>query len=183
MRAEIVAEIPNLEDKFLAGVSGPIGKVSESQALAGFCAAVRGKDSFFHLQDSIAGFAGPSSKAHGAYIGQFRIAFRRLDLSGDRNLYFTLLKTLHELLERTSASDALFATMCVTAPATDQSNGGEPALVLQLEAVGVTPEQAELRWGLGLAHVQEALLCASRLMREHLAPTKIRLNSDLPSAW
>ncbi len=179
MRVEIVAEIPNLKDRFLAGRSRePFEEVIESPALAKFRATVRGKDSFFHLQDFVAGFPEPSGQAPGGYVGQFRIAFRRLDLSGDRNLYFMLLQTLRELLQRTSSSDALFATMCVTAPVRDQAHSREPSLVLQLEAVGITREQAELRWDLGLVHVQEALLCASHLMKQHLAPTKIRASYD-----
>jgi hypothetical protein len=173
MRVEIVAEIASLKDRLLPGRSESFEKVSESQVLANFRAAISGKDSFFRLQDSVAGFLGQSGEAHGAYASQFMIAFRRLDLSDDRNLYFILLQTLQELLKKVSSSDALFATMCVTAPATEEAHAREPSLVLQLEAIGSTPEQAELRWGFGLGHVREALLSASRLLRQHLAKTGV----------
>ena len=176
MRVEIVTQIANLK-------SEPFEEAGENQALTNFRTAMCAKESFFHLQDSVAGFQEPSGQAHGAYIGRFMIAFRRLDLSADRNLYFILLQTLQELLKNTSSSDALFATMCVTAPATDEAHASEPSLILQLEALGSTPEQAELRWSLGLQHVQEALLSASDVLRQHLVPTKTRVNRDLPPGW
>ncbi len=169
MRVETVGEIASLKDKFLPGRSGPLEKVSESQVLADLRAALSGRNSVFRLQDSIAGFSGQSGEAQGAYAGQFMIAFRRLDLSGDRNLYLLLLQTLQELLNRASSSDALFATLCVAAPATGQGPTRELCLVLQLEAIGSTSEQAEVRWNSGLLHVQEALLSASHLMSQHLA--------------
>jgi hypothetical protein len=173
MRVEIVAEIASLKDRFMPGRSGAFEKVSESQVLADFRAAVSGKDSLFWLQDSVAGFPGQSGEVHGAYAGQFVIAFRRLDLSGDLNLYFLLLQTLQGLLKELSSSDALFATICVTPPATEKARARDPSLVLQLDAIGTTPEQAEARWGLGLVHVQQALLSASRLLAHHLESTNV----------
>jgi len=172
MRVEIVAEIASLKDRFLSR-SEPFEKASESQVLANFRAAVSGKDSCFWLQDSVAGFPGQSDDVHGAYAGQFVIAFRRLDLSNDRNLYLFLLQTLQELLKEISSSDALFATMCLTAPATEKTHAGDPYLVLQLEAIGSTAEQAEVRWSLGLVQLQEALLSASRLLRQHIEKTGV----------
>ena len=176
MRVETIAEIADLK-------SEPFEEASENQALADFRAAFRAKDSFYRLQDSVAGFQERSGQARGTYVGRFVIAFYRLDLSADRNLYFLLLRTLQQLLKNTSSSDALFATMCVTAPATDEAHPSEPSLIFQLEALGVTPEQAELRWGLGLQHVQEALLSASDLLRQHLVPAKPRVNCELPPGW
>jgi hypothetical protein len=163
MRVEIVVDIVSLKDR-LIGRSEPFEKANESQALANFRVAVSGKDSFFWLQDFVAGFPGQSDEVHGAYASQFVITFRRLDLRSERNLYFLLLQTLQELLKKISSSDALFATMC-------QTNAREPRLVLQLEAIGSTPEQAEMRWSSGLLQLQEALLSASRLLRQHLEKT------------
>jgi len=171
MRVETVGEIASLKDRFLPGRSESFRKVGESQALASFRAALTGKDSFLQLQDFIAGFPGQSGDVHGACTGQFVIVFRRLDLSANPTVYSILAQTLQELLKKTSASDALFATLCVTRPATEEACASELSLVLQLEAIGSTPEQAEVRWGLGLMHVQEALLSASHLLRQHLAKT------------
>jgi hypothetical protein len=170
MRVEIVGEIASIKDRFLPGTSEPFEKVSGSQVLANFRAALSDKDSFFQLQDFIVGFPGQSGETHGACVGQFVLVFRRLDLSANRSLYSILSQTLQELLKKASSSDALFATLCVTA-ATGEVATPELSLVLQLEAIGSTPEQAELRWDLGLVRVQEALLSASRLLRQHVAKT------------
>jgi hypothetical protein len=171
MRVEIVSEIANLKDRLLSGGSEPAAKISESHPLAKLRTLLNGKDSFLRLQDSVAGFVGRSGETHGAHAGQLMLTFRRLDLSSDQNLYFILLQTLQEVLKKASSSDALFVTMCVAAPATERAR--EPYLILQLEAIGVTPEQAEIRWGSGMVHVQEALLSASQLLRKHLAKTVV----------
>jgi hypothetical protein len=42
---------------------------------------------------------------------------------------------------------------------------------MRLAAQGDSAEQAVLRWGLGLAHVQQALLFTSRHLRMRLAQT------------
>jgi hypothetical protein len=173
MRVEIVGEIASLKDRLLPDRTEPCERVSESQVFADFRATFSGRDSFFQLRDCVAGFPGKSGELHGVCAGQFVLVFRRLDLSANHSLYSILLKTLHELLKKTSSSDALFATLCLTssAPATEVARALDPSLVLQLEAIGSTPEQAEVRLGLGLVHIQEALLSASHLLSKHLAQT------------
>jgi hypothetical protein len=172
MRVETVSEIASLKDRLLPGRNESSQKLSESQVLANFRAALSGKDSFFQLQNFIAGFSGQSGELYGACAGQFAIVFRRLDLSANRSLYSILSQTLQELLKKASSSDALFATLCVRAP-TEETPEQELSLVLQLEAIGSTPEQAELRWGYGLGHLQEALLSASLLLRQHVAKINV----------
>jgi hypothetical protein len=171
MRVEIVGEVVSLEGRLLAGKREYSQSVSENQVLANFRAALSGKESFFQLQDFIAGF--PGQGEHGACAGQFVIVFRRLDLSANGSLYSILLQTVQELLKKVSSSDALFATLCVTAPTTEKTSAPEPSLVLQLEAIGSTPEQAEVRWCAGLVHLQEALLSASHLLKLHVAKTNL----------
>jgi hypothetical protein len=51
----------------------------------------------------------------------------------------------------------------------------ELELWIRLAAKGESPEQAVLRWGLGLTHIQQALLFSSRFLRLHLANTTIDL--------
>jgi hypothetical protein len=87
MRVDIVGEIASLKDRLLSGGSPSSQKLSESQVLADFRAALSEKDSFFQLQDFMAGFPGFSGELHGAYAGQFVIVFRRLDLSANRSLF------------------------------------------------------------------------------------------------
>jgi hypothetical protein len=167
MKVEIVGEIARLNDGFPPGRSKALEMGSDSQVLVDFRAALSGRDSFFHLQDSIVVFPGRSGDLHGACVGQFVFVFRRLDLNNDRTLYSMLSQTLQALLKATSSSDALFAKLCVRA--TGDARVSELSFVLQLEAMGTTPGQAEMRWEFGLVHVQAALISASRLLRQHLA--------------
>ncbi|MGC2231721.1 MAG: hypothetical protein WBA09_09455, partial [Candidatus Acidiferrum sp.] len=53
----------------------------------------------------------------------------------------------------------------------DQRKQKGLALWVRLSAKGDSPEQALLRWSLGLAHIQQALLFTSRHLRLHLAQT------------
>jgi hypothetical protein len=174
MKVQIVDEIPSLKERFPSGGSHASEEAGQKLlALADFRAALSARDSFFLLQDSVVGLPGQSSESHGACVGQFVIVFRRLDLIGSRSLYSKLLQILQGLLKATSSSDALFATLCVAPPEADEARGSELSLVLQLEAIGSTPEQAEMRWGFGLGHVQEAIISASRLLKEHLAKSPV----------
>jgi len=171
MKVEIVPEIARLKDGFALGGSKVGEKGSDFKALADFRAALSGSDSFFYLQDSVVAFPQRSGVLHGACTGQVALVFRRLDLNGNRSLYSLLSQTLQELLKATSSSDALFAKLCVTALSTEDVHASELSLVLQLEAIGSTPEQAEIRWGYGLAHIQKALIAAASLLKLHLAKT------------
>ena len=49
------------------------------------------------------------------------------------------------------------------------TGGSGFGLALLLRARGETAGQAEIRWGLGLAHLQQALLFVSRGVRQRLA--------------
>jgi hypothetical protein len=43
------------------------------------------------------------------------------------------------------------------------------ALFVELVSQGASTEQAELRWGLGVAHLQQAVLFSARLLRKQLS--------------
>ncbi len=79
--------------------------------------------------------------------------------------YEDLARRLAELLER-EPGDALRAELQVS-PA--QLAGGRQGFCLRLLlfASGAAPEQAQLRWTLGLARVQQALLFLARAIRQN----------------
>jgi hypothetical protein len=89
------------------------------------------------------------------------------------------LEKLIELLKEAGSQESLEATLCLTSgsalgakPANQEKlNQNELAVWLRLAAKGDSTEQAVLRWGLGLAHVQQALLFTSRHLRLHLTKT------------
>jgi hypothetical protein len=178
MRVQIVDEIASLKARLGSNSGKAFENVGENLPLAEFRAALTGRDSFFHLQDCVVEFPERSSRSHGACVGEFVIAFRRLDLIGNRSLYSRLSQTLQGLLKATSSSDALFAKLCVLPPSTEESRPSEFSLIVQLEAIGSTPEQAELRWGFGLGHIREAIISASALLREQLAKPDARSSPD-----
>jgi len=98
------------------------------------------------------------------------IAFRRLDLSNGRNLYF-LVATLQELLKEISSSDA---TLCDDVP--DGASDGKdtrrgPLLSFAIGGNWKYGRASGVRWSLGLLQLQEALLSASLLLRQHLEKT------------
>ena len=89
------------------------------------------------------------------------------------------MEKLIELLKEAGSSESLETTLCLTSGSISVGSSGsqdkpsqkELALWLRLAAKGESPEQAVLRWGLGLAHIQQALLFTSRYLRLHLAQT------------
>ena len=87
----------------------------------------------------------------------------------ERSAYVSLAEGLRELLEREAAGDTLQAELCVLRCTLQESRRAGYALRLMLIARGGTPRQAELRWGLGVAHLQQALLFLSRAVRQQQA--------------
>ena len=107
------------------------------------------------------------------------IEFRQAEHSSHRSLHFLLVEKLIELLKEAGPADTLGATLCLTSGSISMSHSGSEekpmqkqfAMGIRLAAKGESAEQAVLRWGLGLAHIQQALLFTSRHLRMHLAQT------------
>ena len=89
----------------------------------------------------------------------------------ERSSYESLAGGLRELLEQESGADTLDAEVCVLRCTHRESRRAGYALRLILHGRGGTPAQAELRWGLGIAHLQQALLFLSRAVRQQQALT------------
>lgn len=162
MRVEVRSEIASLQSKLQPSPGAP---APETQAMRVFRAAMDGPDSIFRLDEAIEGNPYQASGAEGKYAGELVICFRRLDLGAERKWSFLLLERMAELLKLAMGSDALDVTLCLR-PA-DQHHA-TIALVTQLEAIGSSQDQAQLRWELGLSHIQKALLFTSRLIQQQL---------------
>lgn len=87
----------------------------------------------------------------------------------DRNSYESLAGQLRELLELEGRTDTVAAEICVLRCNFHDAGRAGYALRLNLTGQGDTPPQAELRWGLGVAHLQQALLFLSRAVRQQQA--------------
>ena len=159
MRVEIVAELP---------APATAAPPAESRAMPAFLAAVNGDDSLFQVLQFATWLPAPHPETHvHGFAGNFVLGFREDELNRNRGLYFSLLEKLAELLREVGSADALEARLGLTRGSSDANR---IHLALRLLATGNSPEQAELRWGLGLVHVQQALLFTSRHLRQQLSP-------------
>src|SRR5262249_50368984 len=127
------------------------------RALRTFSAAMEGDDSLFTCESVV-----PRSVGDSLCRADFVLRFRS-GAEASRQLHFALTEKLVELLRQSGSAEALAARICLV------SQAGGLAVQLRLEAQGGSADQARLRWALGLAHVQQALLFASRYLRQQRA--------------
>ena len=161
MRVELLAALPELDQAAFR----TFADAGVDRALKSFLAALGSEDSLFAVEPGA--ILRGSVKSSQVCSGTFAFKFRDDKLARNRGAYFSLLERLSELLKQAGSAESLTALLSVA------QGGAEPTplelgLVLRLESSGNSPEQAGLRWGLGLAHVQQALLFASRSLRQEL---------------
>ncbi len=168
MRVDVVESLPLLDETG----SPAVDDAGAERALRSFFAAIESDDSLFTCEAPRARLTDATSgSTPGAALcsGDFVLRFRGASLGGNRRLHFSLVEKLVELLKVAGSAEWLTARICLTS---DSGGEGKPAgfaLRLRLEAQGNSAEQAGLRWGLGVAHVQQALLFTSRYLRQQIA--------------
>lgn len=154
--------------------------------LRNFLTVVNSADSLFATarckawltqQDPVPGTPSGATAAPGTglepseFASQVDLVFTPEQFNFNRSQYASLTGRLVELLTRESAPDALRVALRVRACHFRAPGRWGFFLAVFLHAHGATPEQAELRWGLGLARVQQALLFTSRILRQKIART------------
>jgi hypothetical protein len=97
--------------------------------------------------------------------GEFLVTFRDA-AAGNRGMYFQLTQKLIELLKDAGSQEVMAVFLCLTSERPKRIPRGALGLRIRLEATGDSNEKAALRWGLGLAHLQQALLFTSRYLRQ-----------------
>jgi hypothetical protein len=175
MRVEAVGELP----KRPAGARRASGEAAGSLAIKNFLAEIESDDSLFCLSQPLAGPASEESLSGQVCSGDMVIEFRQVEYSRNRSLHFLLVEKLIELLKEAGSADTLGATLCLTSGSISMSHSESEekpkqkqfAMGIRLAAKGESAEQAMLRWGLGLAHLQQALLFTSRHLRMYLGET------------
>jgi len=177
MRVEAVGEMPRRARVAVAVA----GNAAASLAIKSFLGAIDGDDSLFCMAQPPLGPTADGSAEGRVFWGDVILQFRQDEFRSQRNLHFLLIEKLIELLKEAGSAESLEATICLTSenvPANvpqgysvsqDKANSEELGLWMRLAANGNTPEQAVLRWGLGLAHLQQALLFTSRHLRQQIA--------------
>ena len=139
-----------------------------------FLAAVNSADSLFSTaraktwtQEEAS--ASAASAAGGCeFASQVDLVFAPEQLIAALGHYENLTQRLYELLAREPGSDTLRAELRVRPCRFRATAVRGFSLAILLFARGASPEQAELRWGLGLARVQQALLFTSRVLRQQI---------------
>ncbi len=167
MRVEAVGEIP----KRAGGVGAVARDAAAGSAIKNFLEAIESDDSLICLAEPLAGPSSEELMGGRVCSGEMFLEFRQAEQKRERSLHFVLIEKLIELLKEAGSQETLEATLCLTLGKHDQLNQKELTLWIRLAARGDSPEQAVLRWGLGLAHIQQALLFTSRHLRLHLAQT------------
>jgi len=95
------------------------------------------------------------------------LVFTVPSLNFDRSQYVELAERLKELLQRDSADSIRGVLRVAACVFQDQAHRGF-CLGIRLVASGDSAKQAELRWGLGLARVQQALLFRARALGQQI---------------
>jgi len=156
---------------------GQIEPARRHRPLQNFLAAVNSADSVFSTARcktwlDFEGLGGEGQASE--FASRIDLFFALEDFNLDRSRYEELAERLLELLAH-DPTDAVSARLCLHrccfgAPARLPDGQGTRGYALRvfLYARGATPGQAELRWGLGLARLQQALLFISRVIRQHL---------------
>ena len=111
----------------------------------------------------------PAAAEASEFGSRVDVIFSRQKHNFERSTYLSLAEGLRELLERESGAATLEADVSVLRCTYRESSSQGYALRLILTGRGSTPAQAELRWGLGVAHLQQALLFLSRAARQEQA--------------
>ena len=166
---------------------GPSGRgaaeAGAGLAIKSFLAAIESDDSLFCVAQPLSGPSSDSVSRGAAYSGEIVLEFREAEHARNRSLHFLLMEKLIELLKEAGSPETLESTLCLTSGSISVSGSAgtmerdektkqkELALWIRLAAKGDAAEQAVLRWGLGLAHIQQALLFTSRHLRMHLTQT------------
>jgi len=172
MRVEAVGEMPRR-----TGTGGDVaGEPGAGLAIKNFLAAIDSDDSLFCVTQPLAGPSADESAGSHVCSGDIVLEFREAENSRNRSLHFLLMEKLIELLKEAGSHETLETTLCLTAGSISLSASRSSlrpdqkklAMWMRLAARGNSPEQAMLRWGLGLAHIQQALLFTSRYLRLHL---------------
>jgi hypothetical protein len=165
MRVEVVESISERR----ASEWKPADERSVKLALQSFQSAMQGDASFFDSRRT--GELELAAREEGRAIcsGGFLLAFRGKEFGGNRGLHFQLIQKLFELLKNAGSAEMLAARLSLISEKRDEAAEGSFAMRVDLEAVGDSNQQATLRWGLGLAHLQQALLFTSRFLRQKIS--------------
>jgi hypothetical protein len=136
--------------------------------LRNFLSTVNGADSVFVTASATIKLDSPAAVSAGfahEFASQTDLLFADLSNNFDRKRFTDLSQGLKKLLERDPA-DSVRAVLRISSCDFRAQNQTGYCLSIRLVAAGDSAQQAELRWGLGLARVQQALLFRARTLKQ-----------------
>ena len=162
MRVDVVERLPEH-----GAVTGEAAEdTSVKLALQNFQSAMQGDDSLFASEYRGNWRVSRAGDGRGICSGNVSLSFKEKEFGRNRGLYFQLIQKLIELLKGAGSPEVLMARLCLVSAGKGELSPGVLSLGIELEAVGDNGDQAALRWGLGLVHLQQALLFTSRHLRQ-----------------
>jgi hypothetical protein len=183
MRVEIVEEAEGAPPAsvFPAGENfldlranlGAVDKIAAARQylpLRNFLVSVNGPESIFATATATTKSDLPATvstdQAH-EFASQARIVFAEPSFNWERRHYTDLCSGLKELLERDTTDAARVALRISSCDFTAEKRRGF-CMDIRLVTEGESEQQAEVRWGLGLARIQQALLFRSRTLKQKI---------------
>jgi hypothetical protein len=136
--------------------------------LRNFLTAVNSVDSIFSSISASAQSDSPETVAVGEtcqFTSQASLVFAESAINFERERFMDLARGLKGLLER-DTGDATRSVLWISPCEFPDQNRRGSCLIISLTAQGGSAQQAEIRWGLGLARVQQALLFTARALRQ-----------------
>ena len=133
-----------------------------------FLVALNGEDSVFATARCGLSRREQSSSHPGTqeFSSEIVLVFAEMPFNCEQVRFEELSRRLAELLEREGGAEYLSVRLCLRQCRFAVASHGGFCLSVLLSARGATAEQAEMRWGLALARVQQALLFLSRVLRQ-----------------
>jgi hypothetical protein len=162
MRIMVMENIPERAMVNAGAIEEPAVKL----ALQNFWNALQSDDSMFDGEEAGTGPVAGEGDGPARCAGEFLVIFRDAELAGNRGMYFQLIQKLMELLKDAGPQEVMAAFLCLTSEKSKAIPKEALVLKIRLEATGESSEKAALRWGLSLAHLQQALLFTSRFLRQ-----------------
>jgi hypothetical protein len=136
-----------------------------------FLAAVNSSDSLFSSASACTRNDSPPAGSAGEgceFASHTSLVFAESFLNFEREHFRDLTARLKELLEH-DPGDAIRAVLRISTCEFPRQNRRGFSLGICLVAHGTSAAQAEMRWGLGLARLQQALLFRSRALRQQFS--------------
>jgi hypothetical protein len=139
--------------------------------LRNFLTVLNGAESLFATVGATTKSDSPAAVSAGGnheFASETSLVFAEPSFNFERERFVKIRSGLKELLER-EKGDAVRAVLRISVCDFPARKRCGFCLVIRLVAQGDSAQQAELRWGLGLARVQQALLFRARTLKGNVA--------------